>query len=88
MNRRKPSAEGALAFRGKRAPDFLPAPSLNYSWSIDISCTKAGLDRYFPDRRKSIPGGCGKNVLFFTLRKIPVQSGLLGAFPSFMNSSG
>jgi hypothetical protein len=34
------------------------------------------------------PGGCGKNVLFFTLRKIPVQSGLLPAFPSFMNYSG
>jgi hypothetical protein len=41
---------------------------------------KAGLDGYFPDRRESIPGGCGKNILFFTLRKIPVQPGLLQSF--------
>jgi len=46
------------------------------------------LARYFPDRRESIHGGCGKNVLFFTLRKTPVQSGLLSSFPSFMNNSG
>jgi hypothetical protein len=38
---------------------------------------EAELEGYFPDRRESIPGGCGKNILFFTLRKIPLQSGLL-----------
>jgi hypothetical protein len=41
-----------------------------------------------PDRREPIPGDCGKNVLFFTLRKMPVRSSLLRAFPLFMNSSG
>jgi hypothetical protein len=50
--------------------------------------TEAELARYFPDRRKSIPGGCGKNILFFTLRKIPAQSGLLSSFPLFMNNPG
>ena len=34
---------------------------------------------HFPDRRKSVHGGCGKNVLFFTLREMPTQPGLLQA---------
>jgi len=37
------------------------------------------LGGHFPDRRKSVHGGCGKNVLFFTLREMPTQSGLLQA---------
>src|SRR5258708_1527271 len=40
---------------------------------------EAGLGRRFPDRRESVHGGCGKNVLFFTLRKTPAQSSLLQA---------
>jgi hypothetical protein len=35
------------------------------------------LEGHFPGRRKSVLGGCGKNVLFFTPRKIPFQSRLL-----------
>jgi hypothetical protein len=30
-------------------------------------------ERDFPDRRESVLGGCGKNILFFTLRKIPLR---------------
>jgi hypothetical protein len=41
----------------------------------------AELKGYFPDRRESVHGGCGKNILFFTLRKIPLQSGLLDKLP-------
>jgi hypothetical protein len=26
----------------------------------------------FQDRRESVPGGCGKNILFFTLLKRPL----------------
>jgi hypothetical protein len=48
---------------------------------------EAGLDGDFPDRRESFHGGCGKNILFFTLRKIPIQSGLLNR-SAFMNYSG
>ncbi len=33
-------------------------------------------------------GGCGKNLLFFTLRKIPTRSGLQRAFLQFMISYG
>jgi hypothetical protein len=38
---------------------------------------ETGLSGYFPGRRQPIHGGCGKNVLFFTPRKIPTQSSLL-----------
>jgi hypothetical protein len=34
------------------------------------SCKESGSGEHFPDRRESIHGGCGKNVLFFTLRKV------------------
>jgi hypothetical protein len=36
-----------------------------------------GLGGDFPGRREPIRGGCGKNILFFTPRKIPSQSRLL-----------
>lgn len=34
-----------------------------------------GLPGHIPDRRESVHGGCGKNILFFTLRKTPPDSG-------------
>ena len=49
---------------------------------------EAGLGSYFPDRRKSVPGGCEKNVLFFTLRKIAAQSSLPCAFPLIIVRAG
>ena len=39
-----------------------------------ICAPAPGLERDFPGRRKSVPGGCGKNILFFTPRKIPFQT--------------
>ena len=33
----------------------------------------------FPDHRKSVPGGCGKNVLFLTLRKTNIDPLLVRA---------
>jgi LPS-assembly lipoprotein len=50
-----------------------------------LACKKAERDGHFPDRRESIRGGCGKNVLFFTLRKMPVPSRLLRAVRWFVN---
>ena len=33
-----------------------------------------GLEGDFPGRRESVHGGCVKNILFFTPRKIPFQT--------------
>jgi hypothetical protein len=55
------------------------------------------LEGYFPERRpppgipwrhKPIHGGCGKNILFFTILKIPFHSSLRRCAVQFVNNLG
>src|SRR5258708_2398543 len=58
-------------FPGRREPIALRSP---------CSAQALGDLPWSPARRmRRAPGGCGKNVLFFTLRKTPAQSSLLQA---------